>query len=58
MQDYLILITATHTEKSKTIGYVEVMDAVADHKDIMLTLIHNLYTRFIAEKNQGFDHSR
>ena len=49
LQDYYSLIRPTHTEKSNVM-YLEVLDAVADCKDTMLTLLHSLQTRFIEGK--------
>ena len=50
LQDYYSLTRPTHTEISQVI-YLEVLDAVADCKDTMLTLLHSLRSRFIEEKN-------
>ena len=49
LQDYCSLIRSTHTEVSKVI-YLEVLDAVADCKDTMMVVLHNLRTRFIEER--------
>ena len=49
LQDYCSLIRSTHTEVSKVI-YLEMLDAVADCKDTMMVVLHNLRTRFIEER--------
>ena len=50
LQDYNSLTRATHTEESHVI-YLEVLDAVADCKDTMMTLLHSLRSRFIEQRN-------
>jgi len=46
IQDYFSLTRTTHTEKSQ-IAYLEVMDSVADRKDTVMQLLHDLQQRFI-----------
>ena len=50
LQDYFSLTRPTHTEKSRVV-YLEVMDAVADCKDTMIVLLHNLHETFIEHRN-------
>ena len=50
LQDYYFLIRATHTEQSNVV-YLQVMDAVANCKDTMITLLHNLHETFIEGRN-------
>ncbi len=46
MQEYFSVTRATHTEKSSVL-YLEVMDAVADSKDTMMVVLHNLYQKIV-----------
>ena len=50
IQDYFTLTTVKQTEKSQVI-YLEVMAAVADYKDSMMTLLHNLQQKCIVGQN-------
>ena len=50
IQDYFSLTRATHTERSQIV-YLEVMDAVADSKDTVMQLLHDLQQQFIVGKN-------
>ena len=50
IQDYFSLTRTTHTEKSQ-IAYLEVMDSVADRKDTVMQLLHDLQQRFIVGQN-------
>ena len=40
----------THTKKSN-VAYLEVMDAVADSKDTLLSMFHNLHSKYVSGKN-------
>ena len=53
MQQFFSLSTVNHTEKSNVV-YLEVMDAVADCKDTIITMLHNLYQKFI--EGQGLEY--
>ena len=46
MQDFFSLVRVTHTQKSNVV-YLEVIDAVADSKDTVMTLLHDLQQQFI-----------
>ena len=50
IQDYFSLIRVTHTEKSEIV-YLEVMDSVADTKDTVMQLLHELHQQFIVDMN-------
>lgn len=50
LQDYYSLTRPTHTEESRVV-YLEVMDAVADCKDTMMTLLHSLHENLIEGRN-------
>ena len=50
IQDHFTLTTVTHTEISLVV-YLEVMDAVADCKDTMMKLQHDLQQKFIVGQN-------
>ena len=52
-QHYMDILKATHTEKS-AVGYIRVIDAVADSKDTVLHLLSHLHDKFI--KNRSRDH--
>ena len=45
IQDYSC-IRATHTEKSK-VYYLNIMDAVADNKDTLMSMLFDLHMQFI-----------
>ena len=49
MQGYFSVTRVNHTEKSNIL-YLEVMDAVADSKDTMITMLNNLHKRFIEDQ--------
>lgn len=51
MQSYFSTTKPNHTEKSN-ITYIEVKDTIADSKDTILSMLHNLYTSFIIDQNQ------
>ena len=48
IQDYFSCMRATHTEKSN-VYYLNVMDAIADNKDTLISMLHDLHKQFIAE---------
>ena len=48
MQEFLSLLHPTHTEKSN-VNYLKVMDAVADSKDTMMSMLQDLHQHFIVE---------
>ena len=50
IQEFFSLVRATHTEQSQVV-YLEVMDAVADTKDTMMQLLHDLHEQFIVSQN-------
>ena len=50
IQDFFSCIRVTHTEKSQIV-YLEVMDSIADRKDTVMQLLHDLHQRFIADKD-------
>ena len=50
IQDYFSCMRATHTEKSN-VYYLNVMDAIADNKDTLISMLHDLHKQFIAEQN-------
>ena len=50
IQEFFSLVRATHTEQSQVV-YLEVMDAVADTKDTMNQLLHDLHEQFIVSQN-------
>ena len=53
MQQFFSVIRTNQTEKSN-VQYLEVMDAVADTKDTMIALLHNLHTKYILQQHQEF----
>ena len=53
IQDYLELTRATHTQKSK-VEYRQIIDAVADSKDTMMSLIDDLHKQYIVENKKQF----
>ena len=50
IQEFFSLVRTTHTEQSQVV-YLEVMDAVADTKDTMMQLLHDLHEQFIVSQN-------
>ncbi len=46
MQQYFSVTRANHTEKSNVL-YLEILDAVADSKDTLMEVLHNLHQKFI-----------
>ncbi len=46
----LISGLANHTEKSNVL-FLEVMDAVADTKDTMIAMLHNLHQKYIQDQS-------
>ena len=50
IQDYLSCTRATHTEKSK-VYYLNIIDAVADNKDTLMSMLLDLHMQFIESKN-------
>ena len=46
MQEYFAITSVNHTERSN-VAYLKVMDAVADTKDTIITVLHNLQQKFI-----------
>ncbi len=53
VQDYLNLTRATHTQKSY-VEFRQVIDAVADSKDTMMSLIDDFHKEFIVENKKEF----
>ena len=53
MQQFFSVVRANNTEKSN-VQYLEVMDAVADTKDTMIALLHNLHSKYILHQHQEF----
>ena len=51
IQDYFTVTRATHTEKSE-VAYLKVMDAVADSKDTIMLMLHDLHQKYIVEQNR------
>ena len=51
LQDYLGTTRVNHTEKS-AVEYLQVMDAIADSKDTMMEMLHNLHEKHIAPHKQ------
>ena len=49
LQDYYALTWPNHTERSH-VTYLEVLDAVADSKDIIMGLLYSLKKGFIEER--------
>ena len=50
IQDHFTVTRVTHTECSNII-YLQVKDAVADTKDTMMEMLHELHQQFIVEQN-------
>ena len=50
LQDYLATIRPTHTHPSE-IEYHNVLDAVADSKDTVMTVISDLYEQYVVQHN-------
>ena len=50
IQDYFSVTQVTHTEKSRVV-YLEVMDAIADSKDTMMQMLHELSEQYIIGQN-------
>ncbi len=50
IQDYFSLTRVTHTERSQVV-YLEVMDAVADNKDTIIQMLHDLHQEFICDRS-------
>ncbi len=53
LQRFFSMTRSTHTEKSDIL-YLEVMDAVADSKDTMITMLHTLHHKFIEGQSRQF----
>ena len=51
LQDFLSANDATHTEKSQ-VAYLEVMDAVADSKDTVIQILHDLHEFYIVHQQK------
>ena len=47
MQEYFAVTRQTHTEKSN-VAYLKVMDAIADSKDTIMQVLHDLHEQFIS----------
>ena len=50
IQDYFSVTRVTHTEKSNVI-YLQVKDAIADTKDTMMDMLHELHQQYVVEQN-------
>ena len=53
IQDYFSCIRSTHMEKSKYY-YLDVLDAIADNKDTLMSLLYDLHEQFIQRKGCRF----
>ena len=51
IQEYFNVTRVTHTERSE-VSYLQVMDAVADSKDTIMQMLHDLYQQYIVEQNR------
>ena len=51
IQDYFSMIRVSHMEKSN-VYYLKVMDAIADSKDTLMSLLHELHQQYIVEQNR------
>ena len=51
IQDYFSVTRANHTEKSNVL-HLKVMDAIADSKDTMMAMLHDLHKQYIEEQGQ------
>ncbi len=49
IQDYFSCTRATHTEKSQ-VYFLNIMDAVADNKDTLMSMLFDLHVQFIASR--------
>ena len=49
IQDYFSCIWPTHTEKSNYY-YLDILDAIADNKDTLMSLLYDLHEQFIQKK--------
>lgn len=53
MQDFFTLTRATHTEKSNVM-YLDILDLVADKKDTLLLMLHELYGTYISGNTEKY----
>ena len=51
IQDYFSVTRPNHTEKSNVL-YLKIMDAIADSKDTMMAMLHDLHKQYIEEQHQ------
>ncbi len=53
MFQYLSIVQPLSTEKSNVV-YYKALDAVADDKDTLMFVLHDLYSAFIKKKSLSF----
>ncbi len=53
IQNHFTVTRVTHTEKSN-VAYLEVMDAIADSKDTIMHMLHELHQQFIIGGNMSW----
>ncbi len=51
IQDYFSLTRVTHTKKSCVV-YLDVLDAVADRKDTLMSMLHDLYQQLVVDQKR------
>jgi hypothetical protein len=52
LQDFLSVVRPTHNEASKVV-YIEVMDAIADSKNTISQLLHNIQEEYIIKRGNN-----